>query len=114
MYDTILFGGHGVIRAAALLVRFANYHWLSIPGFKRKVGSMKLRLIVGTARLFTAGLFVLAPGVRGDTNDAKRPWTVLGYGAVDNSADDPFVNFIDKVRRAIDNDPGSPSLLVAS
>ena len=38
--------------------------------------------------------------------DAKRPWTLLLYGAVDNSADDPFVAFTDQVRRAIDDDPG--------
>lgn len=36
----------------------------------------------------------------------KRPWTILLYGAVDNSADDPFVDFTDRVRRAIDDDPG--------
>ena len=38
--------------------------------------------------------------------DSKRPWTLLLYGAVDNSADDPFVAFTDQVRRAIDDDPG--------
>src|SRR5262245_48888133 len=38
--------------------------------------------------------------------DAKRPWTLLLYGAVDNSADDPFVAFTVHVLRAIDDDPG--------
>jgi clostripain len=38
--------------------------------------------------------------------DSKRPWTLLLYGAVDNSADDLFVAFTDQVRRAIDDDPG--------
>jgi clostripain len=37
---------------------------------------------------------------------SKPAWTILLYGAVDNSADDPFVEFTDQVRRAIDNDPG--------
>jgi clostripain len=41
----------------------------------------------------------------------KRPWTVLVYGAVDNSAADPLVEFLDKVRRAIDDDPGVELLL---
>jgi clostripain len=41
----------------------------------------------------------------------KRSWTVLVYGAVDNSADDPLVAFLDKVRRAIDDDPGVELLL---
>jgi clostripain len=35
-----------------------------------------------------------------------RSWTILVYAAVDNSADDPFVEFADRVRRAIDDDPG--------
>lgn len=39
-------------------------------------------------------------------NDAKRPWTILLYGAVDNTADDPFVAFANQVRHAIDDDPG--------
>jgi clostripain len=38
--------------------------------------------------------------------ESKRPWTILLYGAVDNDADDPFVAFTDKLRRAIDDDPG--------
>jgi clostripain len=41
----------------------------------------------------------------------KRPWTVLVYGAVDNSADEPLVDFLDKVRHAIDDDPGVELLL---
>ena len=58
--------------------------------------------------LVTAGVLLLAPGAFADTkpDDPRRPWTILLYGAVDNSADDPFVNFTDQVRRAIDDDPG--------
>lgn len=57
--------------------------------------------------LFAASL-IFVPAAFGDTtpNDAKRPWTILMYGAVDNSADEPFVAFTDKLRRAIDDDPG--------
>jgi clostripain len=40
------------------------------------------------------------------SGDFKRSWTILLYAAVDNSADDPFIEFTDGVRRAIDNDPG--------
>jgi clostripain len=43
-------------------------------------------------------------GAKSETS--TRAWTILLYGAVDNSADDPFVDFTDQVRRAIDNDPG--------
>jgi clostripain len=43
--------------------------------------------------------------------NTKRAWTILLYGAVDNSADDPFVEFTDQVRRAIDDDPGIELLL---
>lgn len=42
----------------------------------------------------------------------KRPWTMLVYGAVDNSADGPLIHFMDEVRRAIDNDPGMELLLL--
>src|SRR5262245_30361442 len=43
---------------------------------------------------------------------SQRPWTLLLYGAVDNSADDPFVAFTDQVRRAIDDDPGVELVLL--
>src|SRR5262245_20563858 len=52
-------------------------------------------------------VLMLAWAIPGTTaQDSKRPWTLLVYGAVDNSADDPFVAFMDHVRRAIDDDPG--------
>jgi hypothetical protein len=37
---------------------------------------------------------------------ALRPWTILVYGAADNSADGPVIEFMDNVRRALDDDPG--------
>lgn len=43
---------------------------------------------------------------------ARRPWTILLYAAVDNSADDPLVAFTDQVRRAIDDDPGVELVLL--
>ena len=46
-----------------------------------------------------------------DTVEPKRPWTLLVYGAVDNSADGPLIEFMNQVRRAIDNDPGIELLL---
>src|SRR5215813_13711269 len=42
---------------------------------------------------------------------SKRPWTILFYGAVDNDGDDYFVDFTDKMRRAIDDDPGMELVL---
>src|SRR5687767_1109309 len=38
--------------------------------------------------------------------DSKHPWTLLIYGAVDNDANDPFVEFLNQARRGLDNDPG--------
>jgi clostripain len=43
--------------------------------------------------------------------EPKRPWTILVYGAADNSADMPLIHFMNQVRRAIDNDPGVELLL---
>jgi clostripain len=64
--------------------------------------------------LALAGVLLAAPRASGDTKsgDARRPWTILLYGAVDNSADDPFVEFTDQVRRAIDDDPGIELVLL--
>jgi clostripain len=66
-------------------------------------------------QVFAIALALLvAPGAFADTKagQAKRPWTILLYGAVDNSADDPFVAFTDQVRRAIDDDPGIELILL--
>lgn len=46
------------------------------------------------------------------SKDAKRPWTVLVYGAADNNADGPILNFLDSVRKALDDDPGVDLLLL--
>src|SRR5262249_11797275 len=43
--------------------------------------------------------------------ERKCPWTILVYGAVDNSADEPLIEFLEKMRRAIDNDRGIELLL---
>ena len=37
---------------------------------------------------------------------AKRPWTLMVYGAADNNADGPILHFLDGVRAAIDDDAG--------
>src|SRR5262245_57887929 len=47
----------------------------------------------------------------GKSPEPKRPWTILVYAAVDNSADGPLIAFLDTVRRAIDDDPGIELLL---
>ena len=43
---------------------------------------------------------------------ARKPWTILVYGAADNNADGPILQFLDKVRKAIDDDPGVDLLLL--
>ena len=43
---------------------------------------------------------------------ALRPWTVLVYGGADNNADGPILEFLDGVRKAIDDDPGIELLLL--
>lgn len=43
---------------------------------------------------------------------ALRPWTVLVHGGADNDADGPILEFLDQVRKAIDDDPGLELLLL--
>jgi len=40
-----------------------------------------------------------------------RPWTLMVYGAADNNADGPILDFLDSVRVARDDDPGMELLL---
>jgi len=40
-----------------------------------------------------------------------RPWTLLVYGAADNNADGPILEFLDGVRKALDDDPGMELVL---
>jgi clostripain len=42
----------------------------------------------------------------------QRPWTILVYGGADNNADGPILEFLDGVRKAIDDDPGIELLLL--
>ncbi len=37
---------------------------------------------------------------------AERPWTLLVYGAADNDADGHLLEFLNRVRAALDDDPG--------
>jgi clostripain len=72
-----------------------------------------------------AGLPVLVPALvpvlgsalgRDSSSDSKptapRPWTLLVYGGADNNADGPILEFLDDVRKAIDDDPGIELLLL--
>src|SRR6266852_2127034 len=52
-----------------------------------------------------------AQGGAGKSTEVKQPWTMLVYAAVDNSADGPFIAFLNQIRRALDNDPGMQMLL---
>jgi clostripain len=42
---------------------------------------------------------------------AEKEWTILVYGAADNNADGPILNFLDSVRKALDDDPAVEMLL---
>jgi clostripain len=63
------------------------------------------------ASLITCMLALAASPSAASTADPRRPWTILVYGAADNSADGPLIQFMNQVRRAIDNDPGVELLL---
>ncbi len=57
--------------------------------------------------LLSAILLISLISLLGAKSAASKPaWTILLYGAADNSADGHFIEFTDKVRRAIDDDPG--------
>ena len=43
--------------------------------------------------------------------EEARPWTVLLYGAADNNCDGPLLEYVELVRKAIDDDPGLELLL---
>jgi clostripain len=76
-----------------------------------KLGLLAM-LAVGVAHLgMTASAGEGAAAGGQEATERKRPWTFMVYGAADNSADEPLVGFLNKVRRAIDNDPGIELLL---
>ncbi len=52
-----------------------------------------------------------AGGIEPPAAVPTRPWTVLVYGAADNNADGPILEFLDGVRKAIDDDAGIELLL---
>jgi len=60
--------------------------------------------------LFTALLLALATQV-GMAEEPERPWTLMIYGAADNNADGPILDFLHGVRTALDDDPGMEILL---
>jgi clostripain len=88
---------------------FVALFWLRVyeQQFEESV-LMKMQPKAFLPYLVFALILLRAPSAFADakSEEPKRPWTILLYGAVDNSADDPFVDFTDKVRRAIDDDPG--------
>src|SRR5881396_2269744 len=59
-------------------------------------------------------LFATAPTLAHAQQAAQpqRPWTILVYGGADNNADGPILEFLDDVRKAIDDDPGIELLLL--
>jgi len=67
---------------------------------------MKTTKLLSCGVLTSVLLISLSSFFGAKSEPSKRAWTILFYGAVDNSADDPFVEFTDQVRRAIDDDPG--------
>ncbi len=65
-----------------------------------------LTLLPACALLFSPQLATRA------TPAPLRPWTILVYGGADNNADGPILEFLDSVRKAIDDDPGIELLLL--
>ncbi len=61
-------------------------------------------------RFAIALLLALSMSARGEP--PQRPWTVLVYGAADNNADGPILEFLDSVRKTVDDDPGIDLLLL--
>lgn len=66
------------------------------------------------AALAAIATFVLSslPAAAAKADAAPRPWTILVYGGADNNADGPILQFLDGVRKAIDDDPGIDLLLL--
>lgn len=56
-------------------------------------------------------LLALAPALPATLTTAERPWTLLVYGAADNNADGPMLEFLDALREALDGDPGMELVL---
>ncbi len=46
-----------------------------------------------------------------ETPAPSRPWTLMIYGAADNNADGPILEFLDDIRKALDDDPGMELIL---
>ena len=66
--------------------------------------------------LIAISLFMFTPGLATsaapDTDPIpERPWTLMVYGAADNNADGPILDFLDSIRQALDDDPGMELLL---
>lgn len=61
--------------------------------------------------LFTTA-FLTAQAPAAAPTGALHPWTVLVYGGADNNADGPILEFLDQVRKAIDDDAGVELLLL--
>ena len=64
-----------------------------------------MRLVTSLLLLLGCGSFAAA------REEPERPWTLLVYGAADNNADGPILEFLDSVRAALDDDPGIELLL---
>ncbi len=58
-----------------------------------------------------AGAGACFAGLARAQEQAQPPWTLMIYGAVDNDAEGHFLEFIDGVRAALDDDPGMQLVL---
>ncbi len=73
-----------------------------------------IRLTTLQIRIGPSAFIALLIALAGSANVVaaeKRPWTLLVYGAADNNADGPILEFLAKVCKAIDDDPGLDVLL---
>jgi clostripain len=52
-----------------------------------------------------------APRLAAQELPPERPWTFMIYAAADNNADGPALHFVDRIRKALDDDPGMELIL---
>jgi clostripain len=63
-------------------------------------------------RFAIALVLALSSVAAAQTTPTRKAWTILVYGAADNNADGPILEFLDSVRKAIDDDPAIDLLLL--
>ena len=66
---------------------------------------------LATTLAILATLLLTPPVTAAPSDSPPRPWTLLIYGAADNNADGPILEFLNDLRQAHANDPGLEMIL---